>query len=287
VVVYQKDRRRRLTLVLLVVTSLVLITLDERGSGVLNTIRGTAQDVIAPMQRAIDSVIDPVVDFFDGLGRADELESDNERLREENAKLEAELEQAAAAVAENQRFREVFDIPQIEDFNGIVAKVSSGSVDNFRRTWRIDKGSNSGVAVDMPVIVGGSSGGALVGRVMSVASDSAMVQRIDDRQFSAGAQLVQNGQPGAIGRASGLADSELLSFQLFAAGEAPVGITKDDLVVTFGGAGSIYPSGLPIGRITRSVPATTTTQRDARMRPIVPLDGVQIVKVLPKTAAGG
>jgi len=77
VVVYRQDRRRRLTLVLLVITSLVLITLDERGSGVFNSARSAAQDVVAPMQRALDSVIDPVAEFFDGLGRANELRDEN------------------------------------------------------------------------------------------------------------------------------------------------------------------------------------------------------------------
>ena len=286
-VVYQKDRRRRLTLVLLVITSLVLISLDERGSGVVNTARSTAQDVIAPLQRAMDRVVDPVAEFFDGLGRGTELEAENQRLRDANTKLQGEVDQAAAATAENKRFREIFDIPQIEDFDGIVASVSSGAVDNFRRTWQIDKGSSSGVTVDSPVIVGGSSGGALVGRVMSVASHSAMVQRIDDREFGAGAQLVQNGQPGRTGAATGVADSSLLEFQLFETGEAPVAIAKGDLVVTAGGAGSIYPSGLPIGRVTRAVAATATTQRDTRLAPIVSLDSVKLVKVLPKSTPPG
>jgi len=289
VVVYRQDRRRRLTLVLLVITSLVLISLDERGSAVLDTVRSTAQDVIAPLQRGIDSVVDPIADFFDGLGRADEIEAENQRLRDENAKLQGEVEQAASAVAENERFREIFDIPQIEDFSAIGATVSSGPVDNFSRTWRLDKGSSDGVVVDMPVIVGGSSGGALVGRVMSVARDSSVVQRIDDRNFSAGAQLVQSGQPGAIGAASGMADSNQLLFQLFDDGTAAVAIAKDDLVVTSGSAGSIYPAGLPIGKVTRAVAATATTQRDSRLQPIVDLDGVTVVKLLPKagTAGGG
>jgi rod shape-determining protein MreC len=287
VVVHHQDRRRRVTLVLLIITSLVLISLDERGSAVLNTARSTAQDVIAPLQRAIDGVVDPVAEFFDGLGRADEFEAANQKLRDENAKLEAKLAQSAAAVAENQRFREIFDIPQIEDVNGIVATVTSGSVDNFRRTWRIDKGSSSGVEVDMPVIVGGSSGGALVGRVMSVAKASAVIQRIDDREFSAGGLLVQNGQPGPTGAAEGLADSNQLQFQLLETGQAPVAIAKGDLVVTRGGAASIYPSGLPIGKVTHAVAATATTQRDTRLAPIVALDGVQDVKILPKNTAGG
>ena len=52
VVVYRHDRRRRLTLVLLVITSLALISLDERGSGIIDSARTAAQDVVAPLQNA-------------------------------------------------------------------------------------------------------------------------------------------------------------------------------------------------------------------------------------------
>ena len=52
VVVYRHDRRRRLTLVLLVITSLALISLDERGSGIIDSARTAAQDVVSPLQDA-------------------------------------------------------------------------------------------------------------------------------------------------------------------------------------------------------------------------------------------
>ena len=52
-VVYRHDRRRRLTLVLLVITSLALISLDERGSGLIDSAR-TAALALAARLRAGD-----------------------------------------------------------------------------------------------------------------------------------------------------------------------------------------------------------------------------------------
>ena len=57
--VYRQDRRRRITLVLLIITSLVLITLDQQGTGVVCTLRSGAQDVISPLQDVADSAISP------------------------------------------------------------------------------------------------------------------------------------------------------------------------------------------------------------------------------------
>jgi rod shape-determining protein MreC len=281
VVVYRQDRRRRLTLVLLVITSLVLISLDERGSGILDTVRSAAQDVISPAQNVVDDLVNPVADFFDSLGRADELDAENAELRRRIAALEGEVERSRVAADENDSFREVFDIPQLEDAGGIVAEVVSGSVDNFRRTWRVNKGSNAGIEVNMPVVVGGDSGGALVGVVERVARNSAVIQRIDDREFGAGARVVQADGSGPLGAVQGLDDSTLLSFDPIDTRTAGVAIDEDQLVVTAGPeVGSVYPAGLPIGRIVRAVPATTAAQRDARVQPVVDLDSVDIVKIL-------
>jgi hypothetical protein len=69
VVVYRHDRRRRLTLALLVLTSLALITLDERGSGLINSARSAAQDVVSPVQQLADDVVNPASDWLSSIGR--------------------------------------------------------------------------------------------------------------------------------------------------------------------------------------------------------------------------
>lgn len=288
-VVYRQDRRRRLTLVLLVITSLVLISLDERGSALLDSVRSVAQDVISPVQGVVDDVVNPAADFFDSLGRADELEDVNARLRGEIARLESELEAGRAAVVENEALKDLLDIPQIEDWDGVIATVVSPSVDNFHRTWRIDKGSAAGIAVDMPVVVGDA---VLVGRVQSVSSNSAVVQRIDDRDFSAGAQLMQpDGSAGPVGSVQGIPSSRLLSFDLFDNSNPGLAIDKGQFVQT-ANEHSKFPPGLVIGTVLRSVPATAAVARSTRVEPLVSLDTVEIVKILrsppiPTPAAGG
>ena len=279
-VVYRQDRRRRLTLVLLMITSLILISLDERGSALLDSVRSAAQDLISPIQGVVDDVVNPAADFLDSLGRANELEDVNARLRSEIARLRSEVEAGRAAVVENEELKAALDIPQIEDWDGIVASVVSGSVDNFHRTWRIDKGSSSGIDVGMPVVVGGDSAAALVGEVKAVSSNSAIVQRIDDRSFGAGAQLMApDGSSGPIGRVHGIADSRLLSFDLFDNSNPGLAIEKGQLVTT-ANEGSKFPPNLAIGTVQRSVPATAAVARDTRVAPLVSLDTVEIVKIL-------
>ena len=63
-VVYQPDRRRRVVLVLLVLTALALISFDERGSGTIDTARSAAADVIQPVRDASSDAFNPVTDWL-------------------------------------------------------------------------------------------------------------------------------------------------------------------------------------------------------------------------------
>ena len=146
VVVYRQDRRRRVTLVLLVLTSLVLISLDERGSGVINSTRSAAQDVVSPIQRLADDVINPAADWLDGLGRASELQDENARLRRELALARSQGAAGAIAQARLKEYSQILDLPDVADAFGVTADVLTQNVGNFSRQFTIDRGSDSGIA---------------------------------------------------------------------------------------------------------------------------------------------
>ncbi|MGZ6913471.1 MAG: hypothetical protein ACXVJS_18145 [Acidimicrobiia bacterium] len=62
-------------LILLVLTSITLITLDTRGgdSGVGGRIRNTARDVFSPIQDGVDAGLRPIEDWWDGVTRAGDI----------------------------------------------------------------------------------------------------------------------------------------------------------------------------------------------------------------------
>jgi len=275
------DRRRRLTLVLLVITSLALVSLDERGSGVIDNARTAAQDVISPVQDLADDVINPIADWFDGLGRADELQSQNERLQRQLDAAKSEIAAAKASLARLKTYEEIFDLPDIADSDGVVAEVVGEGAGNFSRTFRISKGSDDGIALDMPVVVNASGRSALVGRVVRVSSSHATVERIDDRTFGVGAQLVQGDGNGPQGIATGQPASSLLKFQVIDNTGAFITMKKGDVAVTIGSERD--PRGLVIGTVTRTVSAGGAAEREAQLRPVVPLDALTVVKVLRNT----
>ena len=279
--VYRHDRRRRLTLVLLVITSLALISLDERGSGIINSARTAAQDVVSPVQTLADDAINPVTDWFDGLGRADELQAENERLREQLDAARSQVAAAKGSLAELSELRKLADLPTIDDSTGVTAEVISQGTGNFERTFEIGKGSSSGIAKSMPVVVGDSNGAALVGQVVSVSKSRAIVRRLDDRNFGVGAQLVEGEGFGPKGTASGQANSGLLKFSIIVDGSAPsTSLKPGDVAVTLDLASESYPKNLVVGTVVRKVAVGGTIARDAELRPVVDLDALTFVKVL-------
>jgi rod shape-determining protein MreC len=273
VVVYRQSRRRRLTLVLIVVTSLALITLDQSGAGVVSTVRSAAQDVVAPVQNLVDDVVSPVHDLFTGLGRGNELQAENEKLRRELAAAQSAAAEGQAATRQLQELNGLLDLPQVDDAFGIVASVVDGPSGNFARTLQLDKGSDAGIAVDMPVVVANG----LVGRIVSVSKTRSTVLRVDDPAFGVTVQMLEPGQLGPTGFVRGQRSSKLLRLTTL---DSAATLTKGELAVTRGSANSLFPKGLSVGTVVRTVDAATATQQDAELEPMVDLDRLDLVKVL-------
>jgi rod shape-determining protein MreC len=274
------DRRRRLTLVLLVVTSLALVTLDERGSGVINSARTAAQDVVSPLQNLADDVINPVADWLDGLGRASEIQDENARLQRELDAARSEIAAAKASLAELKTLKEIADLPDIADGDAVTAEIVGAGPGNFSRSYRISKGSSSGIKINQPVVVGAAGKSALVGKVVRVSANSAVVQRIDDANFGVGARLVQADAAGPKGTAEGQRASTLLRFSVIDDSGTQIALRKGEVAVTLGSPGEPFPGGLVIGTIVHGVDAGGAIARDADLRPVVDLDTLTVVKVL-------
>jgi rod shape-determining protein MreC len=262
---------------MLIVSSLVLITLDQQGTGVVATLRSGAQDLISPLQDVADSAISPVTDFFDSLGRGNELQAENERLQRQNAGLKSQIAANQSAVADAKALRDLADLPDIADYDSVFASVVDGSTGNFERTFQIDRGSDDGIAKDMAVVVG-AHGGALVGKVTSASKSRATVQRIDDPQFGVLVQVLDpGGSLGPTGFAQGTKDSSFLDLQLSTSSQK---LMKGEFAITRGLEESPFPRGLAVGTIVHAVDPSTATAEHALLRPIVDLDTLNIVKVL-------
>ncbi len=235
---------------------------------------------MSPLQDAADSVINPATDWIDGLGRANELQDENEKLQAQLDAAKSEIAAAKASLAELATLQQVLDLPDVADGDAVTAEVVGAGAGNFSRSYRISKGTSSGIKINMPVVVGAAGKSALVGRVVRASANDAIVERIDDPNFGAGAQLVQGAGLGPTGTAEGQRGSNLLRFSVIDASSTTVVLKKGDTAITLGSLGEPFPGGLAIGTIVHTVDSGGAIARDAELRPIVDLDALTIVKVL-------
>lgn len=270
----------------LIAASLAIITVDYRAGdeGPLAAAGRAVNGAIAPLQRAVSSVVDPVSNFFSDLADLPSLANENDFLR-------AELEDLRTSQQLNQELTQ-----QIESLERIVglqttlrrtvaARVIASSVSNFEWTITIDAGSNDGIDENMPVVTGDEAGPRLVGRVVSVTPDSSLVQLLIDRGFVVPGKLTTSQEAGTVeGRGA-----EELRMELLGPG-IEVSETEPESVVTLGyevnGQRGLYPPGILIGTVSRAFSEPDGVDSIVTVRPAVDFSTLQYVLVMVRDREG-
>ena len=202
------EGRARLLLVILIVTSLFLITLDLRGVKVIEGFKQGTQTVLSPFQRAGAVVLNPVKDFFSDVTHLGRTRSQIEKLEAENANLKIKLLNRKNADAQLKQLEDILDLAGMAGYKVLNAKViSHGSSQSFSQTITIDSGSNAGIKKNMTVL----SQFGLAGVVKDVYPNSALIQLASDPAFKVGARIAGSQQIGILsGRGNRSASLQLL-----------------------------------------------------------------------------
>jgi rod shape-determining protein MreC len=238
---YGGEGRSRLLLIILIVTSLLLITLDLRGVKILDGVRSGTQNVLSPFQKAGSTVVSPFRNFFGDVTNLGQTRSEIEKLKEENAKLRNELLQRKSADAELEQLKSVLDLAGRAGYKVLASRViSQGASTSFSQTITIDAGSTSGVRQNMTVV----SGEGLVGVVKESYLNSALVMLATDPDFKVGVRIAGTQQIGILsGRGSKRAELQLLDNQQI--------VKVGDVLLARGSTNNRpFVPGIPVGVIS-------------------------------------
>ena len=250
---YGGDNRGRLLLIVLIVTSLFLITLDLRGVQVIDGIRTGTQTALTPVQKAGSWVVAPFRTFLSDVTHLGRTRNQIEKLKADNDALRSALLNRKVADAELEQFKSILDLAGRGEFKVVGAKViSQGSSTSFTQTLTIDAGTRSGVRANMTVI----SGFGLVGVVKIAYANSAVVQLASDPAFRVGARIAGSQQ---IGILSGQGTRKGVLQLLDNTTEIKVG---DAILARGSNNGRPFVPGVPIGEVTsvdNSASAVTQT----------------------------
>jgi rod shape-determining protein MreC len=202
------EGRARLLLVILIVTSLFLITLDLRGVKVIEGFKQGTQTVLSPFQRAGATVFSPVKDFFSDVTQLGRTRNQIQKLEAENAELKIQLLNRKNADGQLEQLENILDLAGTAGYKIVNSRViSQGSSQSFSQTITIDSGSNAGIKKNMTVL----SQFGLAGVVKDVYPNSALIQLASDSAFKVGARIAGTQQIGILsGRGNRSASLQLL-----------------------------------------------------------------------------
>ncbi len=214
---------------------------------------------------------------LEGLGSyfttIDRLQEENASMQEEIDRLERQLADKQAIEEENERLRRYLNVkktyPELVLTEALVIGQASESQSAL---LTLNLGSRDGIQVGMPVL----TEAGLVGSISAVGKTSCTLRLITEGMASAGAYASRTGEVGLI--EGDIALKGTGKCYLSYLGENSL-IEVGDLIYTTG-EGSIFPGGLLIGRVSEVRTDAYLRQKQATVDCAADLDGLHYVMIV-------
>jgi rod shape-determining protein MreC len=224
------------------------------------------QYVATQVARGVSSVIEDYVWLVD-------VKADNDRLRDENARLRHKTRQLRADAAENRRLRDLLALREQLGGETLSAQVIGKEVSPFFRVMRVrlDRGDRDLVRPGMPVV----SSSGLVGQVRRTWGRYSDVLLTVDRTSAIDVIVQRTGARGML-RGTGESDRYLCRIQYLSRDEE---IEVGDEIYT-SGLGQRFPDSILVGRVTAVVREDFGLYQEVEVVPSVPFSTLDEVLVL-------
>jgi rod shape-determining protein MreC len=271
----QREIRQRapIWLVVLLLMNLVIMAVDARDSVTRQRmLRVWVQALVSPAQSISSGASGAGTSLFRQIVNFRSTAYENEALKKQLSEAQLELQNARQSAAENERLKGLLNLKEQNQYPQIAARVIARDSSVWFNTITIDRGSSSGIALNMPVV----TGGGIVGRVIALSPWTAQVMMVTDEKAAAGAIVGQLGGSGALGSVSGLGDNGLIEMRYVAGTET---VVVGDFILTTG-QDEIYPAGLSIGEVVQVNSGTATQPHQILIKPSAKLDQLEEVAVL-------
>lgn len=228
---------RRLSFIILLSLSLVLLLLDRAEADVFDEAREAITDLTSPIYETISPGLKAVRSWFGRFPQLFTTMRDNELLRQENAELRAWKEAALNLERENARYEALLNVqvdPAIGFVTGRVVTEASGP---FIRTLVVNLGKREGVFDGSAVI----DEDGLVGRILGSGHRASRVLLLNDLNSHIPV-MVEPGNYRAVLSGTNKAQPVLEFLSMDAR------VQVGDRVVT-SGHGGVLPPHLPVGLV--------------------------------------
>ncbi len=232
----------RTGIVALVIFAAALLALLSLSPQATRKIQAGFFQTVSPFLRTGSGLERQITSVRTGLKSLEELEHDNAALRVENRSLKATNEALRDVEHEVNRLRHALAYRQRSIFRLVPAEIVTRDSSTWWRTVTINRGSEDGLAAEMPVL----TDEGLVGRTTTVSANISVVLLISDENCRVAASVEGTREQGIVtgervaGSLAPLLDLNYLSKQ--------AGLKPGQKVYT-SGVGGVFPSGLFVGTV--------------------------------------
>jgi rod shape-determining protein MreC len=256
--------------IILIFLALLLLSSNLGGKGSWNPAEQLVIEITAPFQRLIKATINITegiwLKYFGLVDVCDE----NSRLKREIENLRMENYRYQEILATHERLQKLLQFKKTINWPVLAAQVIGRDPTGWFKSVIIDKGKNSGLKVNMPVV----NARGVVGRLVSVSPNYAKVLLIIDQNSAVDCIIQRSRDEGIV---KGLSSKICRLDYVVKTSDVVVG----DKVVT-SGLGRVYPKGLPVGEVMEVVNISGELFKDIKVRPMVDFSKLEELLVILK-----
>jgi rod shape-determining protein MreC len=205
-------------------------------------IRIWAVDAITPLERVIVRLQDGADNLWHNYFFLRGVRAENRQLKEQIQQMRLEQVRLNEDAAQAHRLQSLLAFKESVVLKTVAAQVIGSSGSDLSRSIYIDKGSNQGIAPDMPVI----TAAGIVGKVLRTYPSTSLVLMINDQSSGVGVLTEKSRLQGVL---RGTSDGELVLERVMSDEQVAPGET-----VLSSGGDQIFPKGFPVGTITKVSP---------------------------------
>ena len=264
---------RRRIIVLLAVALAIIVALSSALIRGHKAGKNVTQSLLAPFDSALSALTRTAERFYNYVFQFESLEAENAYLKKRVATLEDEIRSIDTLQRANERLRALANLlKEHEDYDPVSAYIISWDSSNWRNTFTIGKGTNSGVSEGMCAV---TEQGQVVGIVTDCGSNWATVTTILDSSLQISATLSSSGYNGIV-QGAHKTDKENQLRMDYLSTEAV--IRNNDQVVTTGS--TLYPRGLILGYVVDAGLDGTGVAKYAVIEPAANFNALEQVFVI-------
>lgn len=273
-------KRSKYLLAALTVICILLIIVTSIKDGIMEPLRTGVGYVLVPLQTGVNAVGKGIYTELRDYSMLKDALAENERMKEEIARLTEENNRLLAGQFELDRLRELYQLDQTYmQYEKIGARIIAKDSGDWFQVFRVNKGFADGVEVDDNVM----AGGGLVGIVTDVGANYATVRSIIDDSSRVSAMTIQSGDKCIVAG----------DLTLFQEGRLRItNITKDgdvkdgDQIITSDISSKFLP-GILIGYAADITVDPERLTKSGYLIPVADFDNLQEVLIITETKYTG